>query len=38
MAILQGKLGTGDVLLEAGLVVQPKVPKAAATQPAQQAA
>src|SRR3954463_8880162 len=33
MAILQGKLGGGDVLLEAGLVVQPKVPK-----PAQQAA
>src|SRR4051794_18140083 len=27
MAILQGKLGKGDVLLEAGLVVQPKVPK-----------
>ena len=38
MAILQGKLGTGDVLLEAGLVVQPKAPKAAATQPAQEAA
>ena len=37
MAILQGKLGKGDVLLEAGLVVQPKVPKAAA-QPAQEAA
>src|SRR3954468_4264878 len=30
MAILQGKLGQGDVLLEAGLVGQPKVPKAAA--------
>jgi len=39
MAILQGKLGKGDALLEAGLVVvvQPKVPKAAA-QPAQEAA
>src|SRR3954447_24818564 len=32
MAILQGKLGVGDVLLEAGLVVQPKVPKQAAQQ------
>ena len=38
MAILQGKLGKGDVLLEAGLVVQPKAPKAAAAQPAQEAA
>src|SRR4051794_41270339 len=37
MAILQGKLGVGDVLLEAGLVVQPKVPKQAAQQ-AQEAA
>src|SRR3954454_15208196 len=37
MAILQGKLGKGDVLLEAGLVVQPKAPKAAANQPAQEA-
>src|SRR3954462_14105665 len=27
MAILQGKLGKGDVLLEAGLAVQPKVQK-----------
>jgi hypothetical protein len=34
MAILQGKLGQGDVLLEAGLVVQPKVPKQAAQQQA----
>jgi hypothetical protein len=28
-ALLQGKLGKGDVLLEAGLVAQPKVPKPA---------
>jgi hypothetical protein len=28
-AFLQGKLGNGDVLLEAGLVAQPKVPKPA---------
>ncbi len=27
--LLQGKLGNGDVLLEAGLVAQPKVPKPA---------
>src|SRR3954454_22706964 len=37
MVILQGKLGQGDALLEAGLVLQPKVPKQAA-QPAQEAA
>src|SRR3954462_7804471 len=37
MALLQGKLGQVDVLLEAGLVVQPKVPKQAAEQ-AQEAA
>ena len=35
--ILQGKLGCGDVLLEAGLVAQPKTPKPAA-QPAEVAA
>jgi hypothetical protein len=28
--LLQGKLGQGDVLLEAGLVAQPKAPKPAA--------
>ena len=28
--LLQGKLGAGDVLLEAGLVAQPKVPRPAA--------
>ena len=28
-AFLQGKLGKGDVLLEAGLVAQPKMPKPA---------
>jgi hypothetical protein len=28
-AFLQGKLGNGDVLLEAGLVAQPKTPKPA---------
>jgi hypothetical protein len=35
-AFLQGKLGPGDVLLEAGLVVQPKAVKPA--QPPQEAA
>ena len=28
-ALLQGKLGQGDVLLEAGLIAQPKVPRPA---------
>ena len=28
-ALLQGKLGPGDVLLEAGLVAQPRAPKPA---------
>src|SRR3954462_5172010 len=32
MAILQGKLGKGDVLLEARLVVEPKAPKQGAHQ------
>jgi hypothetical protein len=33
-ALLQGKLGMGDVLLEAGLVAQVKVRHPAATEPA----
>jgi hypothetical protein len=36
--LLQGKLGQGDVLLEAGLVAQPKAPKPALVQPPQEAA